>query len=76
MRKTILLIIILFQTSLQSQTFNGNLVLGTATPNEKLTVKGKIHAQEVKVDMKGSLVPNYIFANDYKLIVTGNRRIH
>lgn len=46
---------------------NGNLGIGTTVPDEKLTVKGKIHAQEVKVDMLGALVPDYVFANDYKL---------
>ena len=46
---------------------NGNVGIGTAIPDEKLTVKGKIHTQEVKVDMAGPLVPDYVFANDYKL---------
>lgn len=46
---------------------NGNVGIGTAVPDEKLTVKGKIHTQEVRVDMSGPLVPDYVFANDYKL---------
>jgi len=46
---------------------NGNLGIGTIAPDEKLTVKGKIHTQEIKVDMSGPLVPDYVFANDYKL---------
>nr|WP_315202935.1 tail fiber protein [uncultured Flavobacterium sp.] len=46
---------------------NGNLGIGTTAPDEKLTVKGKIHTQEVRVDMTGALVPDYVFANDYKL---------
>ncbi|WP_374172580.1 hypothetical protein [Flavobacterium tructae] len=37
------------------------------SPDEKLTVKGKIHTQEVRVDMAGPLVPDYVFAKDYKL---------
>jgi len=46
----------------------GNKVgIGTTTPDEKLTVKGKIHTQEVRVDMTGPLVPDYVFSNDYKL---------
>ena len=44
-----------------------NVGIGTMAPDEKLTVKGKIHTQEVKVDMAGPLVPDYVFANDYKL---------
>ncbi|WP_264536599.1 tail fiber protein [Flavobacterium sp. N1736] len=46
---------------------NGNVGIGTIVPDEKLTVKGKIHTQEVRVDMAGPLVPDYVFANDYKL---------
>nr|WP_315202937.1 tail fiber protein [uncultured Flavobacterium sp.] len=45
----------------------GNVGIGTITPDEKLTVKGKIHTQEVRVDMTGALVPDYVFADDYKL---------
>ena len=47
--------------------FNGNVGIGTLSPDEKLTVKGKIHTQEVRVDMAGPLVPDYVFENDYKL---------
>lgn len=37
----------------------GKLGIGTANPDEKLTVKGKIHAEEIKVDL---LVPaDYVF---------------
>lgn len=46
---------------------NANIGIGTSTPDEKLTVKGKIHTQEVRVDMAGDLVPDYVFATDYKL---------
>jgi hypothetical protein len=46
---------------------SGYVGIGTAVPDEKLTVKGKIHAQEVKVDLLGVLVPDYVFAKDYKL---------
>ncbi|SEO97041.1 hypothetical protein SAMN05444671_3846 [Flavobacterium sp. CF108] len=46
---------------------NGNVGIGTANPDEKLTVKGKIHTQEVRVDMLGPLVPDYVFENDYKI---------
>ncbi|SHM97085.1 tail fiber protein [Flavobacterium chilense] len=47
--------------------FAANVGIGTINPDEKLTVKGKIHTQEVRVDMAGPLVPDYVFANDYKL---------
>lgn len=47
--------------------FDGKVGIGTTVPDEKLTVKGKIHTQEVKVDMAGPLVPDYVFANEYKL---------
>jgi hypothetical protein len=47
--------------------FAANVGIGTTTPDEKLTVKGKIHTQEVRVDMSGPLVPDYVFAEDYKL---------
>jgi hypothetical protein len=47
---------------------DGNVGIGTTSPDEKLTVKGKIHAQEVRIDLAGPLsVPDYVFANDYKL---------
>ena len=44
-----------------------NVGIGTMVPDEKLTVKGKIHTQEVRVDLLGALVPDYVFENDYKL---------
>ena len=47
--------------------FTANVGIGTISPDEKLTVKGKIHTQEVRVDMAGPLVPDYVFAHDYKL---------
>ena len=49
------------------QPNGGNVGIGTIAPDEKLTVKGKIHTQEVRVDMSGPLVPDYVFAEDYKL---------
>jgi hypothetical protein len=45
---------------------NGNIGIGTAAPDEKLTVKGKIHAEEVKIDLSIP-APDYVFASDYKL---------
>lgn len=47
---------------------SGNVGIGTtSTLDAKLAVKGQIHAQEVKVDLSGSVAPDYVFAKDYNL---------
>ncbi|GGF04028.1 tail fiber protein [Flavobacterium limi] len=46
---------------------NGHVGIGTNTTDSKLTVAGNIHAQEVKVTANAGTVPDYVFANDYKL---------
>ncbi|QXP58410.1 hypothetical protein [Olleya sp. HaHaR_3_96] len=38
----------------------GNVGIGTIAPDEKLTIKGKIHTEEVKVDLSVS-GPDYVF---------------
>lgn len=38
---------------------NGKVGIGSANPDEKLTVKGKIHAEEIKVDL--SVPADYVF---------------
>jgi hypothetical protein len=46
----------------------GYLGLGTTTPDERLTVKGKIHTQEVRVDLTGAVAPDYVFEPTYNLL--------
>ncbi|MBT1695595.1 hypothetical protein KK083_01825 [Fulvivirgaceae bacterium PWU4] len=48
-------------------TGNGNVGIGTASPDAKLAVKGDIHTQEVKVDMDVP-GPDYVFEKDYNLL--------
>lgn len=43
-----------------------NVGIGTLSPDEKLTVKGKIHAEEVIVDLSVP-APDYVFDKDYDL---------
>ena len=46
---------------------NGNIGIGTINPDSKLTVKGTIHSEEVKVDLNVP-GPDYVFEDDYDLI--------
>lgn len=45
----------------------GNVGIGTNNPDAKLSVKGLIHAQEVKVDLNGAVAPDYVFDKEYRL---------
>jgi hypothetical protein len=45
----------------------GNVGIGTAHPDRKLTVKGVIHAEEVLVDLNVP-GPDYVFEKDYDLL--------
>lgn len=59
-------------TSLWSESgsnifFNtGNVAIGTSAPDQKLTVAGKIHAEEVIVDLNVP-APDYVFEKGYEL---------
>lgn len=48
-------------------TYNGNVGIGTSSPDAPLTVKGQIHTHEVLVDAEASVVPDYVFFKDYNL---------
>nr|WP_298924904.1 tail fiber protein [uncultured Allomuricauda sp.] len=45
---------------------NGKVGIGTSSPDSKLTVNGRIHAEEVKVDLSVP-GPDYVFKEDYDL---------
>ena len=45
------------------QITNGKVGIGTTTPDEKLTVKGKIHSEEIIVDL--SVPADYVFQKYY-----------
>ncbi len=47
-------------------TRNGSMGIGTTIPDAKLTVKGNIHAEEVKVDLSVP-GPDYVFKEGYDL---------
>ena len=46
---------------------DGFVGMGTTSPDTRLTVKGVVHAQEVKIDLNGATAPDYVFEKDYKL---------
>ncbi|MFC5282639.1 hypothetical protein [Pedobacter alpinus] len=62
-----------FNTDGQSYFNGGNVGIGTTTPDEKLTVKGKLHAEEVRVDLSVP-GPDYVFEKDYPLLSLAETR--
>jgi hypothetical protein len=44
----------------------GNVGVGTASPDQRLSVKGKIHAEEVIIDLSVP-APDYVFEQNYSL---------
>lgn len=48
------------------QVLNGNVGIGSATPDAKLTVKGRVHAEEVVVDI--NVPADYVFKSSYELM--------
>ncbi len=46
---------------------NGFVGIGTISPDMKLTVKGNIHAEEVKIDLNVP-APDYVFKENYNLM--------
>lgn len=46
---------------------DGKVGINTSTPDESLTVRGKIHTAEVKVDTDSDVYPDYVFEENYQL---------
>ncbi|RZS92318.1 hypothetical protein [Aquimarina brevivitae] len=53
--------------SVGNQHIDGALGIGTTNPDAKLTVKGNIHAEEVKIDLSVP-APDYVFTKEYDLL--------
>ncbi|WP_333625482.1 hypothetical protein [Sphingobacterium siyangense] len=53
---------------------DGNIGVGTDVPSEKLSVKGKIRAQEIKVETANW--PDYVFSKDYGLRSLDSLRLY
>ncbi len=69
MKNSLILISLLLSLSVSAQRSpfknltekNNKIGIGTTNPDEMLTVKGKIHTQEVIVDLQGAVAPDYVF---------------
>lgn len=73
--KNVLLIVFVFcafQTFAQRDSLKvvhekgGKIGIGTKNPDEMLTVKGKIHTQEVLVDLNGAVAPDFVFEHYFE----------
>lgn len=73
MKKLLLIVFAISCTSCAAQKLSfssmtqkdGKIGIGTSNPDELLTVKGKIHTQEVIVDLKGAVAPDYVFESHF-----------
>lgn len=80
MKNIVLLVLVLISVTATAQRNklknisekDGKIGIGTNTPDELLTVKGKIHTQEVLVDLNGAVAPDYVFENYYE----GNSKLN
>lgn len=69
MKKLLIFAVVVFSISASAQRNpfknlsekNGKIGIGTNNPDELLTVRGKIHTQEVLVDLDGAVAPDYVF---------------
>ena len=55
-----------FNPKVSINTYSGNVGIGVTSPNDKLAVKGTVHAEEVKVDLNVA-GPDYVFESNYKM---------
>ncbi|SFW76227.1 hypothetical protein SAMN02927921_04094 [Sinomicrobium oceani] len=53
---------------------NGNLGIGTTSPDARLAVNGVVHSKEVKVDLAGW--SDFVFAEDYELPTLEEVELH
>ncbi|MCH2491046.1 MAG: tail fiber protein [Flavobacteriales bacterium] len=80
MKNLLLIAMVLLTVSMTAQRnrykniteLNGKIGIGTTQPDELLTVKGKIHTQEVLVDLNGAVAPDYVFESYFTGTSTSN----